>query len=66
MTKTKYQRGLCVFHGCKNVGTVTPNATQRFCQSHWDMLKRDADEHEEKMRQIHEWGEQRRAKLLQP
>jgi hypothetical protein len=46
VSKTKYQRGLCVWHGCKNVGTVEPNEMQRFCQEHWQPIQQDNDLHE--------------------
>lgn len=61
MTKNKYQRGLCVFHGCTNVGTITPNATQRFCQYHMDLFQQEKERHDRIMREIHERTEQKRA-----
>lgn len=60
MTKTKFQRGLCVQHGCKNPGTISPNETQHFCQAHWDQIRQIYDRHEQMMQEIQEWAAQRR------
>lgn len=56
MSKTKYQRGLCVFYGCQNPGTVEPNDSQRFCQRHIDEFQQIQDHHEKMMAEIHERG----------
>lgn len=65
MSKSKYQRGLCIWHGCKNAGTNTNNM-QRFCQEHWNMLEQDRRDHEKAMQEIREWATRRRQSASQP